>query len=313
MRLWQKLFIIGGYAYGIATVQLPIAIGDSSFFYGKQVLSPFGWAAGPGTSDPYLRPSGIDVLTAVTGVLVFALLFRYYRSEKSPLVRGQTKYLILGLLFFFASAFAIGISRDLGAATIPNPQAFLASIGDFVLLLGLRRKGFYSVTPVAETATAAAPLKYPLQDGHSYLARDPNTSFEAFSDLVRNGREGLLITRRYPADVRKDYGIQTTPIRWLAETKDQDAIPPPDLLGLSLTVKDFFEKATKPVVMLHGIEYLTSINGFTPILRLIQSLSEENATRRGVLILPVLPDSLNKQDEALLASETTPMPMPTGP
>ena len=155
MRLWQKLFIIGGYAYGIATVQLPIAIGDSSFFYGKQVLSPFGWAAGPGTSDPYLRPSGIDVLTAVTGVLVFALLFRYYRSEKSPLVRGQTKYLILGLLFFFASAFAIGISRDLGAATIPNPQAFLASIGDFVLLLGLRRKGFYSVTPVAETATAA--------------------------------------------------------------------------------------------------------------------------------------------------------------
>jgi len=76
-------------------------------------------------------------------------------------------------------------------------------------------------------------------------------------------------------------------IRWLAETKGPDVIPPGDLLGLSLTVKDFLEKAKKLIVMLQGIEYLTTYNGFTPILRLI-----------------------NKQDEALLTTETTPMPMP---
>jgi hypothetical protein len=87
-------------------------------------------------------------------------------------------------------------------------------------------------------------------------------------------------------------------------------IPPGDLLGLSLTVKDFMGKAKKPVVMLHGVEYLTTINGFTPILRLIQGLGDENATRNGILILPLTPKSLDEREEALLATETTPMPMP---
>ena len=83
--------------------------------------------------------------------------------------------------------------------------------------------------------------------------------------------------------MRKDYGLQTTPIRWLAEENGQDSIQPGDLLGISLTVKDFLEKAAKPVVMLHGIEYLTTYNGFIPVLRLIQGFSESIAARRGIL------------------------------
>jgi hypothetical protein len=179
-------------------------------------------------------------------------------------------------------------------------------------LFGLRKKRVYSVTPTSETAKAKASTRYPLEDGRSYLAHDPRTGFEVFASLVRGGREGLLITRAFPEDVRKDYGIQTTPIRWLAEEDGQDAIQPGDLLGISLTVKDFLEKATKPAVMLHGIEYLTTYNGFTPVLRLIQGFSESIATRRGIMVLPIVQDSLNKQDEALLVAETTPLPMPAG-
>jgi hypothetical protein len=64
--------------------------------------------------------------------------------------------------------------------------------------------------------------------------------------------------------------------------------------------------------MLQGIEYLTTYNGFTPILRLINGLRESSAGMSGILILPIVPETLNKQDEALLTTETTPMPMPTG-
>jgi len=306
-NLWQKLVIIGGYAYVIATVELPLAI-DPSFITGPSVLSSLGWNSVPGTSDQYLRPYGIDIFTTVVAVLIFSLLILHYRSEKSPLVRGQTKYLILGIGFFVASAFAVAISRDLGAATLPNPQQFLAAIGDFILLLGLRKKGFYSVVPVA--ATSPVPILYPLEEGRSYLAHDAKTSIEAFTNLVRNGREGLLITRTFPDDARKESGLETTPIRWLAESKRQDAVSPTDLLGLSITVKDFLQKAKKPVVMLHGIEYLTTINGFQPILRLIQGVSDANAESRGIVLLPVLPKSLDEKEEALLASETTPLPAP---
>jgi hypothetical protein len=120
-----------------------------------------------------------------------------------------------------------------------------------------------------------------------------------------------LITSIFPEDVRKDYGLLTTPIRWLAESTIENVIAPGDLLEISLTVKDFLAKTPKPVVMLQGIDYLARYNGFTPVLRLIQGLSEANATKRGVLLLPVTPKSLEDKDAALLASETTPMPTPT--
>jgi Protein of unknown function (DUF835) len=308
---WQKYVLIGGYGWAAATVWIPLLIGDRNFFQTIPTLTSFGWTTGPGTSTPYLVPSGIDIYFTAMVALIFYLLIRHYQYEKSPLKRGQTIYIMIGLACVFAGSYQAVIARDTGAHNLPILQNLISIPGDLVLLLGLRKKGFYSVTPTAETATVRTPIKYPLQDGHSYLVRDPKAAFEAFSELVRSGREGLLITRIFPEDVRKDYGIQTTPIRWLAEEKGEDVISSGDLLGLSLTVKDFLQKATKPVVMLHGIEYLTTYNGFTPVLRLIQGLNETNATRRGILLLPLVPKSLDEKDEALLIAETTPLPSPT--
>jgi hypothetical protein len=311
VSLGEKLVVVGGYVYAIATVWVPLVV-DPSFLASKDIATPFGWSLQPGTSVAYLRPDGIDIYTTLMTIPIFFLLLRYYRSEKSPLMKGQTKYLIVGLVIFIGGFYLYYVSAYVSVLTDirPSIQNVSGAAGDFVLLLGLLKKGFYSVTPVAETATAEGPPRYPLEDGRSYLARDPKSAFEGFSELVRNGHEGLLITRIVPAEVRKDYGIQTTPIRWLAETKGQDAIPPGDLLGLSLTIKDFLEKAKKPVVMLQGIEYLTTYNGFTPILRLINGLRESSAATSGILILPVLPKSLEERDDVLLTSETTPMPTP---
>jgi hypothetical protein len=306
---WQKSLLIGGYVWTVATVWIPGII-DVSFLNTTPHLTQFGWTNGPGTNAAYLVPYGIDYFFTSMVIIIFYLLFRYYRSEKSPLKKGQTKYIIVGMFFVFVGTYQHYIASYTGNTNIPVLQNLISAPGDLLALFGLRRKGFYSATPTAETATIAAPLVYPLEEAHSYLAQDPKAAFESFSELVRSGREGLMITRIYPANVRKEYGIQTTPIRWLAEEKGAEVIPPGDLLGLSLTVKDFMEKAKKPVVMLHGVEYLTTINGFTPILRLIQGLGDENATRNGILILPVTPKSLDEREEALLATETTPMPMP---
>ena len=68
------------------------------------------------------------------------------------------------------------------------------------------------------------------------------------------------------------------------------AIPPGELLGLSLTVKDCLQKAKRPVVLIQGIEYLTTYNGFAPILRLIQGLTEANAANNGILLLASSPE-----------------------
>jgi len=197
---------------------------------------------------------------------------------------------------------------------VPGTSALArALIGTLILFPTIRvpfGKRFRAVRPTTEPAPPAAQTRYHLQDGRSYLVHDPTTASEAFSELVRGGREGLLITSDSPDLARMDPGLQSTSVRWLAEERREDAISPADLLGLSLTIKDFIQKANKPVVMLHGIEYLINYNGFTPILRLIQGVSEANASERGILLLPVVPRSLDEKQEALLAAETSRFPAP---
>ncbi len=302
---WIKLVLAAGYAYVVATVWIPIVFDPSFVFAPSAIQDRFGWITGRGTSDAFLRPEGIDVFITAMGVLTFYLLFRYYRHEKSPLVRGQTRYLIVGLVFVIAGAYAYTIARYSGE---PNLQNFVAAVGDVILLLGLRKKGFYSVTPVVETARPSRVMRLSPEEGRCYLARDAEVALQSFAELVKNGRNGFCITRSSPQFVRTKYGLQTTPIRWLADERDPDAIEPGDLLGLSLTIKDFMQKATKPVVILHGLEYLVSRNGFGPILRLVEGLNDANVKSNGILLLPLVAESLEKKDEALLLAETTPLP-----
>jgi hypothetical protein len=306
--LWEKAVLVAGYGYCVVTVWVPYFI-DPNFSVELPHQTTFGWTTSPGTGNPYLVPSGIDIFDTTLVLLSFYLLLRYYRSAGSPLVKGQVKYLIIGIiLIFVGSSYHFLIAQRF---TLPALQNLISGGGDIVLLLGLKKKGFYSVTPTTETATIAAPVTYPLEDGQFYLAFDTKACLDAFSNTVKNGHEGLLITRTFPDDARRDTGLMTTPIRWLAESKRDDAMSPVDLLGLSLTVKDFLQKAMNPVVMLQGIEYLTTINGFEPNLRLIQGLRDANAEKRGILLLPVVPKSLDEKDEALLVAETSPLPSPT--
>ena len=304
---WMKYILVGGSVFVVATNWVPILIDQSFILTNPRGTSPYGWISGPGTGDSYLRPYSIDIFASLVTLAALVLLIRYYRLVKSRLVRAQTRYLIVGTLVVLGSTYALGYARITGGVNYSSP---IFAVGFTILLLGLRKHGFYSVTPITETTTAGVSIRIPLEVGRSYLVHDPGVAFEDFSSLVRSGYTGLCITRKFPEDVRKEYGLKRTPIMWLADEERSDAIPPGDLLGISLLVKDFLQKATRPVVMFHGLEYLTTKNGFAPILKLVQGISQSNAAKRGILFVPIVPDSLNKQEEALLVAETTPLPLP---
>ena len=309
--LWEKVVLTVGFAYVMASVWVPLVI-DYGFVQGNPVLTSTGWAPAPGTSAAYLAPSGVDIYFTIMAILIYFLLFRHYSSAKAPLVKGQAKYLIIGMSFIFIGSYQHFIQQAAfpNGYNLPTLQQLLSAVGDSVNLVGLRRKRFYSVVPTHEASTTAEPVKYPLLDSRTYLADNPENAFRAFSGLVKNGRDGLCVTRNFPDTVRKTYDLRTTPIRWLAEERGEDIIPPEDMTGLSLTVKDFISKADRPVVLFHGVEYLTNINGFTPVIRLLNGLSDSAAQRGGILIIPIVPNSLEKQEQALLTAETTPLPTP---
>ena len=322
MSVFQKCTLAAGYAYwfifGAAYVIDPSYFGytvghftDTGYTPGPQPYSTAWWTVFQKTPPiPFLAGHQFFYDYLALTILPLYYLFRYYRSTESPLVKSQIRYLSVGVFFDWFGIVWLGFAIFGPLRSFPNLQPIFQTITVIVLFAGLTKHGFKRVTPTLETA-APLPQTYTLEDGRSYLARDSESSFDAFAELVRNGREGLCVTRKFPDDVRRTYGLESTPIRWLAEERRDDAISATDLLGLSLTVKDFMNKAKKPVVMIQGLEYLTRVNGFDPVIRLLDGLHEAAGPKNGILLIPVTPNTLEPKEDALLVAETVPQPAPS--
>jgi class 3 adenylate cyclase len=234
------------------------------------------------------------------------LLLRFYVRLPANVVKRQTRYLVLGSVLVEAGTTTLVVARDIA---IPPLDWLLAPVGVGVVLLGFRKHGFASVTAAKETQSPTAPV-HSIPVGRSYLLMEsgPEGAFEAFADLIRHGHQGLCITRTHPENVRQAYDMEQTPVRWLAQSVRDDAIAPEDLIGLSMVVKSFLQVGTNPVVLLHGVEYLVTNNGFKPTLTLLQRLNDVIAEQRGILLLPIVPGSLSWSQEALISSEFTRLP-----
>lgn len=241
-------------------------------------------------------------------VLAIVVLFRYYAMQESPVAKAQTRYLLSGFLLSLFSAISSFVATLLGGF----PLDFLFPAALVVQFVGMRKHWVGWVTPAAENVSVAPP-RFTLSSGASYLAleQEPSHTFEVFSDLIQHGSFGFCVTRSSPDVIRQRYMLEKTPIRWLAAVKRDDAIEPRDLLGLSLIIGQFLQTAPTSVVLLHGIEYLASVNGFKPVLQLVQRLNDLSVEKKSILLLPLVPGSLGEEAQALLVAECIKLPIPS--
>lgn len=260
---------------------------------------PVGWVVSPGILTPYLFPFGISLPSTTVGLLISAALAKHYRSVKSAFTKGRTKYFLIGAILLVAGYVSLSIAIYIGGISL-LPFFSISSVA--TLLVGLRKYGFFAVTPVTE-APSKQSLIYNLSQG-PYLVTEttPNYSFEVFSNFTLNGYQGLCISRLSTEDIREPYLLKSTPILWLSEEKNETAITPTDLNGLWLSVKAFVYAAEHPVVLLHGIEYLISVNGFRPILRLIVRLNDLNSQKKYFLFIASSEGGLTERQRQQLFS-----------
>jgi class 3 adenylate cyclase len=294
-------------SYGVMLLFWGTLVIDEHLLIPGAVKTPAGlYADAPGPVEPLLLGYWF-----FAGALATLLLVRFYLRLPQNIVKQQTKYLLFGVFLFNFGGITLGLARDFGN---PPLDWLLGPIAIAVALIGFRKHGFAFVT-AAEESQSSMPPRYSIPAGRTYLAVEPEAkgAFETFADLIRHGYQGLCITRAYPDNIRKTYNLTSTPVRWLTQSTNNDAIAPTDLLGLSVTVNAFLQSATNPVVMLHGVEYLVTNNGFRPTLMLVQRLNDIVAERRGILLLPLEPRSLSERQEALLASECARLSGPESP
>jgi len=150
--------------------------------------------------------------------------------------------------------------------------------------------------------------KYTLKPGRSYVVEEspPDISFDAFVNIIStagsDGKRtlGLAISRQHPDLIRQKYGLERTPIYWLATRAGEEVISPTNLGIMTNTVIQFIRQGESGIVLLDGIEYLVTNNDFGRVLRAIDQVNDHIAQSRTAMIIPVDPRAFDPKELALL-------------
>ncbi len=152
-------------------------------------------------------------------------------------------------------------------------------------------------------------------DRGTYLVREAKAGqvFELFRRLTEDGSRGLCITRTHPSSVMSRFGLKATKFIWLSRTervsdgeasRSADFVSPTNLSLLASSILDFLDPQEESVLLLEGVEYLTTQNDFRQVLRFVQTVNEKVILTRGYFLLSVNPAAMNSQDYELLARES---------
>ncbi|RLG52338.1 MAG: hypothetical protein DRN96_03080 [Thermoproteota archaeon] len=142
-----------------------------------------------------------------------------------------------------------------------------------------------------------------VEAGESYMLRDREKAYSLFSQLVAKGWPGLAATRVHPKRFRKMLQLRRGLVVWLSTRADPREHTVCDPTQLSVTIGDFMERAGRGVVLIDGVEWISTLYGFKEVYRLIQSKRDQAAQTGSIILIPVNTDALEQRETALLSVE----------
>ncbi len=149
-----------------------------------------------------------------------------------------------------------------------------------------------------------------LGDGTSYLFTEKGVqrAYDALRRLLSEGRRGIVISRSHPDRVQQMFA-PACPVMWIAKNiktaSGVISLEPTRLMKIHGTISDFVKANKGAVVLLDGLEYLITENGFSTVMKAIQLTNEEVAMSGAILLVPVDPRTLETQQLGYLEREFT--------
>lgn len=134
---------------------------------------------------------------------------------------------------------------------------------------------------------------------------------EAFRDLVREGWDGLCISRTSPKEVRQFVGRECT-VMWLTKADptagDQDReeyLQPTETAKMQTSIRNFLTKNKgKPsVILLDGMTFIITNTDFRSFLKIAQKMKDDVYQAQSLLLLPYEPKNLAESEMNLLINE----------
>jgi hypothetical protein len=204
---------------------------------------------------------------------------------------------------------------------------FSMTVGVYLIYSPLKSGFVYALAPVGIKSEEASKekLKYSLNPSQSYLIpektavefktsyavrdRSSTNTMGVFTDLISHGIYGLIVTREFPGQVRKNWDVDSLPVLWLTNSNEPQSLPnvqqvnPNDLSGLSHAIREFIIHSEDSVVVIDGIEYLIVQNNFPEVLKFIQSLNDTVSQRKSRILVPLDYKTLGETEIHLLRRE----------
>lgn len=146
-----------------------------------------------------------------------------------------------------------------------------------------------------------------LDKGCIYLVKEnkPNESFNYFMDLIKKDVKGLCISRQHPESLKAKFAINDASIVWLTTSIGEDYVNPTNIGILMDFVENFIKKTpNNSVVLLDGIEYLSSYIDFTQLLESLHYMNEVATKNGAIVIIPLTPEAFVHEDKTLLEKDT---------
>jgi hypothetical protein len=140
-----------------------------------------------------------------------------------------------------------------------------------------------------------------LEEGKSYLVEEkkPDYSFKIFHHMAENGFSGLCITRTHP-DYLKKLGLDKVAAVWLAKTPTSTGMCPSNLETLREMISRHMQYNKNNIVLLDGLEYLVTMNGFDLTMKFLYDVCELTALNKSRLIIPANPQAFEPRQLAIL-------------
>ena len=151
-----------------------------------------------------------------------------------------------------------------------------------------------------------------LKPGMSIMFREPRAAkcYQMFEKEIAGGMAGLCVSRSAPREIRDAYEIGKTQVIWLTNTEKVDMNLPPSALGLATDsgeqgnvndehmqpsalpmiysmILNFLDGNRGGLVLIEGLEYLTSHNTFQSMLAFLQKVNEDVKRTGSRLIVSV--------------------------
>ena len=145
----------------------------------------------------------------------------------------------------------------------------------------------------------------------AYLVNEEKADavYRHFHGLLKAGARGLSISRTHPKDVTRRFHLPVVDAIWLSRTTDKgksadsSVADPTNLVALAGAVIEFLEAGGDAAVVVEGLEYLVSLNGFSSVLRFVQTLNEKVVVNDSYLLISANADAMKEQEYNVLAKE----------